>query len=349
MKNLTLFLTIATILFSCKKEDKKKPEADNTEAIKIVQDTLVTSTNHDILGSWLPQNMETEDFDKLEIDKTSLHLYYSQGEIALKYSVVANEMILTYDWADTKLTRDGDDCNGKKVGKFYKDNLGNLILDIKTNGLNCFGINNGKFIFQRGVSAAIDDIEKSPDTNVDFDIFSVIIPGFESEIDETAKNSPKNTISLNDKSDGWGLSSKKVQILSADKSLKFEIEYCFLQTLAIQSEPLNWDQNKDWSTARIVYKGNSGFQKVKQLDYTNFILNEFSNGEYIAKCEKELQQKLKLRDTLVESEYVNAKLSYQGKPVLFEPKFILLKITATNPSGVKTIRFLKVEVYEGGD
>lgn len=335
MKKLLLILSIASLLFSCKKEEKREPESEITEKIKTGQDTLAKSTNHDILGSWFPQNMETEDFYNLEIDKTSLHLYYSQGEIVLKYLVVANEMILTYDYADVKLTRDGDDCRGKKVGKLYKDNFGNLVLDINTNGLNCFGINNGKFIFQRVVSAAVDDIEKTNDTNINFDIFSITIPGFESEIDIAVDNSPKNTISLKDNSDGWGLSNKLVRISGLGKSLKFDLEYCFIEQLRFQEN------------GNIAWKGNSSFQKVYKFDDVNFTFKELSNDFY-GKIQKELQQKLQLNDTLVEVDYEIAKLSYKGKPVLFDPKFILLKITATNSSGVKTIRFLKVEVYEGG-
>jgi hypothetical protein len=181
----------------------------------------------------------------------------------------------------------------------------------------------------------LEDIEKSPVTNVDFDIFSVIIPDFESEVDETAKNSPKNKISLLDKSDGWGLSNKKIQISSSDKTLKFDLEYCFIERLRLQEN------------GNIVWKGNSSFQKVSKFDDFNFLFKELSNDFY-GKNQKELQQKLQLKDTLVEVDYEIAKLSYKGKPVLFEPKFILLKITATNLKGIKNIRFLKVEIYEGG-
>ena len=330
MKNLTLFLSITTILFSCKKEEKT---IKNT-VVEIKPQIENNPKTEDFLGSWFPQSLDS-DYDSLEIDKKTLHLYYSQGEIALNYESVANEMILTFDYVDLKINYDGDDCHGKKVGKLYKDNLGNLVLEINTNGLKCGEINNGKFIFQRGVSAAIIDVEKAPDTNIDFDIFSVSILGFESEIDETANYSPKNTISLLDKSDGWGLSNKKIIISSPDKTLKFDLEYCFIEQLRFQEN------------GNIAWKGNSSFQKVSKIDDFNFLFKELSDDFY-GKIQKELQQKLQLKDTLVEVEYEIAELSYKGNSVLLEPKFILLKFTATDLKGIKTIRFLKIEIYEGG-
>ncbi len=331
MKNLTLFLAITTLLFSCKKEEKP---IENI-ILETKPEITINPKTEDFLGSWFPQSLENSDFDSIEIDKKTLHLYYSQGEIGLNYEVIANEMILTYNFADLKIYSDIDDCQGKKVGKFYTDNLGNLILDINTNGINCFGINNEKLIFHRGVSAAIDDIEKAPDTNVVFDIFSVSILGFESEIDQTANNSIKDTFSLLDKSDSWGLSNKKIQISSPDKTLKFDLDYCFIEQLLFQEN------------GNIAWKGSSNYQKVTKINDFNFLFKELSHDFY-EKSQKELKLKLQLKDTLVEVDYEIAKLSFKGKPVLFEPKFILLKITATDLKGIKTIRFLKVEIYEGG-
>ena len=261
MKNLTLFLAITTLFFSCKKEEKP---LENT-ILETKPEIIINTKTEDFLGTWLAQSIGNNDFDSLEIDKKTLHLYYSQGEIALNYESVANEMILTFDYVDLKINYDGDDCHGKKVGKLYKDNLGNLVIEINTNGLKCGEINNGKLTFQRGVSAAIIDVEKAPDTNIDFDIFSVSILGFESEIDETANYSPKNTISLLDKSDGWGLSNKKIQISSPDKSLKFDLEYCFIEQLRFQEN------------ANIAWKGNSSIQKVSKIDDVNFLFKELSD------------------------------------------------------------------------
>ena len=330
MKNLTLFLAITTLFFSCKKEEKPL----ENKVVQTKPKITINPKTEDFLGSWFPQSLDS-DYDSIEIDKKTLHLYYSQGEIGLNYEVIANEMILTYNFADLKIYSDFDDCQGKKVGKFYNDNLGNLILDINTDGLSCVRIDNGKYTFQRDEIVAIEAIEKAPETNVGFDIFSVSILGFESEIDQTADNSIKNTFSLLDKSDGWGLSNKKIQISSPDKSLKFDLEYCFIEQLRFQEN------------GNIAWKGNSSFQKVSKFDDGNFSLKEFSNDFY-GKIQKEIQQKLKLKDTLAEVDYEIAELSYKGKPVLFEPKFILLKITATDLKGIKTIRFLKVEIYEGG-
>ena len=334
MKNLTLFLAITTLFFSCKKEEKP---LENT-ILETKPEIIINTKTEDFLGTWLAQSIGNNDFDSLEIDKKTLHLYYSQGEIALNYESVANEMILTFDYVDLKINYDGDDCHGKKVGKLYKDNLGNLVLEINTNGLKCGEINNGKLTFQRGVSAAIIDVEKAPDTIIDFDIFSVSILGFESEIDETAKNSPKNTISLLDKTDDlglWGLTNKKIKILSQNKNLKFDLEYCSIEELIFFD---------DRSTACL---SNTNYDKLERIGNSEFLFIDFDET-YYTKCEKEFKQKLQLKDTLVEIDYEIAKLSYKGKPVFFVPKFILLKITATDLKGIKTIRFLKIEIYEGG-
>ncbi len=336
IKNLLLILAITTMLYSCKNVEKTELKSDNTEAIKIVQDTLATSTSYDILGTWSPLAISNSDWDNIEIDSTSLHINYPMGVAVLKYDVQGNEMILTYDYSDTKIPLDCDDCYLKKVGKLYINKEGYLVVEIKTNGLKCGVINDGKIIFRRGnPNYEIDQVKKKPDTKVDFDIFSIIISGFESEIDETAKNSPKNTISLKDNSDGWGLFGKKIQIASPDKSLKFDLNYCTTEQLRFQDN------------GSIAWKGNSSYDSVSRIGNSEFLFIEFDEA-YYTKCEKELKQKLQLKDTLVEIDYEISKLSYKGKPVLLEPKFILLKITATNSSGAKVIRFLKVEVYEGG-
>jgi hypothetical protein len=331
MKKVILIFTILIISFSCKKEEKA-----NESIVLENKPVLANSISKEVfLGTWLPLSVEDSDWDSIEIDQTKLHLNYPMGEAVIKYDIQSNEMILTYDYSDTKINLNCDDCHLKKVGKFYIDNQHHLVLEINSKGAKCGVIYDGKFTFVRAVSAPIEAVEVAQDTHIDFDTFSATIPDFESEIDATEKNLPKNTICLKDNSDGWGLSNKKVQISSLDKSLKFEIEYCFTETLVAQLD------------GSIVWKGNSTYQKAIQIDNTNFMLKEISK-EFYGKCKKELQETLKLKDTMVEIDYSIADLLYDGKPVLFEPKFIILKFTATNPSGLKTIRFVKVEIYEGG-
>jgi hypothetical protein len=168
MKNIILILSITTILFSCKKEEKKveklpiqttqvvtAPKTDNVQPIeKPTEDVGVVETNKNngtIIGHWILENSDGVGWEDINVNPDNT-LVFSGGPCqgTVKYTIDKNEFSLFFDYSDCSIDiGSSTECEGKKIGKCYLTLDDKLVLEINTKNWQCGQMTSGKYILNR--------------------------------------------------------------------------------------------------------------------------------------------------------------------------------------------------------
>jgi hypothetical protein len=168
MKKPILILAITTLLFSCKKEDKKveklpiqatqivtaaktdntQPQEEPTEDVGVVE---TNKNNGAIIGHWVLENSDGVGWADVNVNaNNTLDFWQGPCQGTLKYAIEENETSLVFVSSDCSIDiGDSTECEGKKIGICYLNSDDKLVLEMNTKEFNCGEMTSGKFILKR--------------------------------------------------------------------------------------------------------------------------------------------------------------------------------------------------------